>query len=436
MSNCSLNMPGYENIVKMIRDKCNINNFPIQTHKDYKKVWQQAYQKGKNRPIEDHKDYKELMTKYAIKGQGECGYIPCLEITRHPKYNSEKNKWKKEWDSQDITSHPGYKKLMETYAIRGPQKIKNSEDKCGPSKIMSEYIPCSEIKRHPKYESEKKTWWEEWNKMPICKHPQYRKTVESLMNHIFSKLGSEAKGAIDANSWNMDAIGNFEGGCGCSGTRTPSEPDLNENFTPNIAVGSDPAVTHLYSEIIRGRTQPCPIPSIKQHPEYQKLVDNITNNVIKEWACNGKQCIGSKKCNEFIPVVIADERKKCDFRVDCCMKKCNRTKMEMEDKYRRSEAKLQTTCNDEKQKLKDMIKKYQDQIQCCQKQLEKCKQTPVTSHPDWLRSVKQEQLKLLEMIRREQNKCPKIVSYNLGQHGGKCPISPDLDDCEKKNNTV
>ena len=38
-------------------------------------------------------DYKELMTKYAIKGQGECGYIPCLEITRHPIIL--KNKWKK-----------------------------------------------------------------------------------------------------------------------------------------------------------------------------------------------------------------------------------------------------------------------------------------------------------------------------------------------------
>ena len=60
-------------------------------------------------------------------------------------------------------------------------------------------------------------------------------TVESL-NHIFSKLGSEAKGAIDANSWNMDDW-KFEGGW------------CRERKYWN-------------------RTQPCPF-GMKQHPEYQ-----------------------------------------------------------------------------------------------------------------------------------------------------------------------
>lgn len=382
---CSSSVPGYGKFVKLIRDKCNVNNFPIDSHKDFKKVWRHAYLEGKNSPIEDHKDYMNLMNKYAIKGKGKCGYLPCKEIKRHPEYDEERDKLFKEWSNQDISKHPGYDKLMTTYAIKG--KTTKDTKTCA---YHTGYIPCADITKHPSYETEKRKWLREWNKIPIYRHPQYRSSIERLLKNLLEKLGQETRCTI--NGGELNALVDMYGG----------DPEIVEEFK---CAGLDSSLNNLYAQVISGRNKPCPPTPIKQHPDYQQLVNSITEKVRNDFGCRDSGCVGIKKCSEYAPFLRDQERKKCENRVNCLKKTCDRQKQDIEDHWKRLYHKFMTKCQDDKTELSTHLKKVKTQLDCCNKQKKVCQTVPVTKHPNFEAELRKEQMKLLEMIRSEQTKC-------------------------------
>ena len=402
---CPNGVPGYNKFVKLIRDKCNINNFPIDSHKDFKSVWKHAYLEGKNAPIEDHKDYISIMNRYAIKGKGKCGFLPCKDIVRHPEYDKEKEKWYREWANQDISKHPGYTSLMEKYAIKG-KTVKDSKT-CG---YHTGYIPCKDITKHPDYELEKRRWLREWNKIPIYRHPQYRSSIERLLKNLLEKLGQDTKCTISGGE--LDALVDMYGG----------SPDIIENFKA-CGVG-DQNLNALYSQVVNNRNKPCPPPPIKLHPDYQKLVDAITEKVQREFGCRDSGCVGTRKCTEYIPILKEQEKKRCDERINCVKKSCDRQKQDIEDHWKRLYKKFMTKCQDDKNELGEEIKKVRSQLNCCKQQLNKYKNMPVHKHPDYESELRKEQMKLLEMIKQEQQKCKSGWPYK-SQLGG-----------EKKNDYV
>jgi hypothetical protein len=377
----------------LIRDKCNVNNFPIDSHKDFKKVWRHAYLEGKNSPIEDHKDYLSLMNKYAIRGKGKCGFLPCKEIQRHPEYDTEKERLRKEWENEDISKHPGYRSLMERYAIKG--KTTRDSKTCG---YHTGYIPCKDITKHPSYETEKRKWLREWNKIPIYRHPQYRSSIERLLKNLLEKLGQDAKCTISGGE--LDALVDMYGG----------SPDIIEQFK---CAGMDPGINQLYSQVVNNRSKPCPPPPIQDHPSYEKLVASITEKVRKEFGCRDSGCVGVKRCSEYVPILKSQEKKRCDDRVTCLRKNCDRQKKDIEDHWKRLYKKFMEKCKDDKDELNEEIKKVKTQLDCCKRQYNKCKNMPVHKHPDFEGELRKEQMKLLEMIRQEQQKCKTANAYKL-----------------------
>lgn len=404
-------IPGYNNFIKLLKDKCNVNNYPIDSHKDFKQVWKHAYMEGKNLPIEQHRDYLTIMNKYAIKGKDKCGFLPCKNIQNHPEYEQERERLLKEWQGQDISKHPGYQALMEKYAIRGPNFVNGTGNGC--SNGITGYIPCKDITRHPLYEQERQKWLREWNKMPIYRHPQYRESVEKLLKNLLERLGQDAKNTL--NNQDFNELVNM-----CGGSSDIIEMFSNPNF--------DKSVSALYDQVVNNQTKPCPPPSIKLHPDYKKLVDMITSKVSLEFGCNTEGCngAGAKRCSEYLPIVKKEEKKLCQDKLNEAKKVCDSEKKEMEDHWKRLHKKLNDKCQEDKDALNNELKKTKSQLECCKRQYNKCKNMPITEHPDYEQVIKKEQLRLLEMIKQEQGKCRVSEPYKTIQLGGE-------GDGKKKN---
>ena len=224
-----------------------------------------------------------------------------------------------------------------------------------------------------------------------------------MLKNLLTKLGQDAKFTISGGQF--DALVDQMGG----------DPELIESFKCPTDVGYN----SLYSEVINARTKPCPPPPIKQHPDYQKLVNSITGKVQKEFGCGEdvSGCNGMKRCNEYVPIIKTQEKKKCDDRLKCLKNNCDKQKQDVEEHWKRLYKKFMTKCESDKNDLNSEIKKVKNQLDCCKRQYNKCKNTPVTKHPDFESALKKEQIKLLEMIRSEQVKC-RSGSYNLTQSGG------------------
>lgn len=399
---CTNNVPGYSNFVKLLRDKCNIDNFSIDAHKDFKKVWKHAYLEGKNSPIEDHKDYVTLMNKYAIKGKGKCGFLPCKDIHKHPDYDQEKEKLFGEWAALPISTHPGYDDLMSEYAIKG--NTTRDVKTCG---YNTGYIPCKFIQQHPDYENEKKKWLKEWTRLPIYRHPQYKSSVDKLLRNLLQKLGQDARCTISGGE--LDALVDMYGGA----------PEIIEQFRCP-AESYDSNLSKLYSQVVTSPSKPCPPPSIKLHPDYDKLVASITAKAQKEYGCSAESgCDTARKCNDYVPEVRSQETKKCQQKIDCVNRKHQQELSERAEHWKRLQTKFNSACQDEKQLLNEQIEKTNKQLTACKQQLSKCRNMPVNRHPDFSIELRKEQMRLLENIRKEQQQCQSSnVAYGLGQFSG------------------
>lgn len=418
----SANIPAMEKLQKIINTKCNVNNFPIDAHKDYKCVWEHAFKQGKGSPIEDHQDYRRLMEKYAIKGK--CGYLPCGDIMNHPQYEIERKRWLKECYNRPITEHPEYLNLMKEYAI----EIK-SNSKCGENM----FLPCKDITKHPEYEKEKKRLMNNWSKISITKHPQYREEVERVLKKLLENFGKStgSNNCQAGGSADLAALVDLYGGA-C---------DVTSKFKSNA---TDDELKSIYSDIVRGQSKPCPPIPINQHPQYDKLVETLTNKIKSEFGYSEKGSDIIKKCKDRVVEIKKEEANKCreklqcsekngDKKVQICRDDMERLKKKMNCKLREESNK----CDEEKRKLNSKMQqqgekcnedkqKLRKELELCQQALKKCKTSPVCEHPDYANAVRREQKKLLQMIRDEQKKCS---SWTI-------PINTNIPiDIETSNNT-
>jgi len=374
-------IPGIDRFRNLINQKCNVNNFPIDTHKNFKCVWEHAFKQGKLAPIEDHPDYARLMDKYAIKGK--CGYISCQNFQSHPQYEKERQKWEKECLKQPITEHPEYLALMNKYAI----KVANGSGAC------DSFVPCKDISRHPDYEKEKEKWMNEWCKQPITRHPDYRKEVERVLKNLLQQLGKYGNGnaRCQVGGGELDAMVNLYGGA-C---------DVVSDFKCS---GPDGELKKMYQDIVSGRSKPCPPIPIEQHPQYQQLVENITRKVRSDYGMKDGDC-GVKRCADVVKEIKADTEKKFQDRVRCIERKCNQKEKDMKDDVERLKKKAECKIRDDKQEHDKTITDLKKQLECCKKTLQKCKTQPICEHPEYEKAIKNEQKKLLRMIKEEQQKC-------------------------------
>jgi uncharacterized membrane protein YfbV (UPF0208 family) len=424
--------PGFDNFRKLMRENCNINNFAIDTHKNYKEVWEHAFEQGKMSPIEEHPEYKTLMDKYSIKTK--CGYVSAQNIEDHPQFEAQRKKWEKQCLSQPINLHPGYQELMDKYAIRNPISSAN-KNSCG----SSSFIPCKDIKKHPDYENEKKQWFKSWNEQPITRHPQYRTEVEKVLQKLLQQLGRE-KMCQSGGGTDFDTLVNYYGGA----------QDLNQTMKATIV---DDELKQMYRDIVTGKSNPCvsvPKGNIEDHPQYRRLVDTLTKKIQMDFGYRANENSPVLKCRDAINDTKREVEKEYREKMSCMRRELEakqiqeRGKMEAhinaenEKKTKRlTDLEYELSCcrnamkqfksqpitshpeytrikqTEDKMQLK--LKDLENKLSCCQKSLEQAKTRPITQHPDYLQLVTNEQKKLLTKIKTEQLKCkqpPVTVSSN------------------------
>ena len=371
------------------------------------------------------------MDRYAIKGKDKCnGYIPCHNIQQHPAYQTERNRLFGEWSNTDIKNHPGYKNLMNRYAIQAPASQQNGEKGCAGGINGEQFIPCKEIRRHPQYEKERTAWKQEWNKLPITEHPQYRSSVERLLKDLLERLGGQTKCQI--NNSELNAMAGLVGG----------SVEIREAFACPVngnGNGNKNKLDEMINKVVHHRSKPCPVPPINDHPDYEKLVNAITAKVSSEFGCKGQGCVGIQKCSEFVPEVRKLEQIKCKqqlktldekIKVEAVKSKDNQEalkqrhaqmlKCSQDDanvRIKRLQKKMQEQHEDDKSGLTRNLNKLKSELQCCQNAYKELKSRPICNHPDYEEALKREQTRLLEKIMTEQTKCRQQINYNYGANG-------------------
>ena len=384
-------VPGLDRFQELVNKKCSVDNFPIDSHKNFKCVWEHAFKQGKLAPIEEHPDYKRLMEKYAVKGK--CGFLSCQNIQNHPQYEKERTKWLNECLKRPITEHPGYTNLMNKYAI----KIEG-EDKCADT-----YVPCKEICKHPDLEKVKEQWMKEWYKIPITRHPDYKKEVERILKKLLDQMGN-SEGSLTVSQCQsggaeMEALVNLIGG----------SSDVVESFK---SCASDNELKKMYKDVVSGRSKCCTPGPIEKHPQYNDLVKKITHQIKLQFGFKSSKCSQVKPCKIAVDEAKEDEQKKCAEKMHCLQKKCEQKQNDTKEDLDRLKKKIECKAKEHKQESDKKVKEIEKKLECCKKQVKQCKTQPICEHPEYKKAIQNEQKRLLKMIKEEQSKCQQKPTCN------------------------